>query len=256
MFAATGKMQEWADRQRTGPETPAVPSSASRVGDWHSRLADASQIDEQSALDLLSHFGVPAIGRATHEEWQGVRVAAEALGYPVALKTAAEGIDHKSDRGGVILNIADEAALVEAYQKLASTLGKHVIVQQMAAPGTELAFGYVKYPDFGPLIMVSAGGTLVELFADRRFALAPFSEAKALALIDSLPIARLLDGVRGKARADKAGAARALAAFSKMCAALAGAISEVDVNPVIVSARGAFAVDALVIPVFSSEQRL
>jgi acetyltransferase len=256
MFAATGKVQEWADRQRAGPETPAVPSSASGVGAWHSRLADAGQIDEESALDLLSHFGVPAIGRATREEWQGVRAAAEALGYPVALKTAAEGIDHKSDRGGVILNIADEAGLVEAYQKLASTLGKRVIVQQMAAAGTELAFGYVKDPDFGPLIMVSAGGTLVELFADRRFALAPFSEAKALALIDSLPIARLLDGVRGEAPADKAGAARALAAFSTMCAALAGALSEVDVNPVIVSARGALAVDALVVPVFSSEQRL
>jgi acetyltransferase len=103
--------------------------------------------------------------------------------------------------------------------------------------------------------MVSAGGTLVELFADRRFALAPFSETKALALIDSLPIVPLLDGVRGKGPTDKAAAARALTAFSTMCAALAEDLAEVDVNPVIVTQVGAVAVDALVIPRRTREGR-
>jgi hypothetical protein len=102
--------------------------------------------------------------------------------------------------------------------------------------------------------MVSAGGTLVEHFSDRRFALAPFGEARALAMIQSLPIARLLDGVRGRAPSDKAAAARALSAFSIMCSALAASLSEVDVNPVIVSHSGAFAVDALVVPKPNAEQ--
>lgn len=81
--------------------------------------------------------------------------------------------------------------------------------------------------------------------------MAPLSEAKALALIDSLPIARLLDGVRGKPPSDKAAAARALASFSVMCAALADKIVEVDVNPVIVTPAGALAVDGLIVTNFS-----
>jgi acetyltransferase len=255
MFAAVGKVQKWADAQRAGPEMAVMPPSASAAEAWSSRLADAGPFDEGSALDLLSDFGVPAIGRATHQDWQGVQAAADTLGYPVALKTATAGIDHKSDRGGVILNIAGEAALAEAYRNLASKFGNRVIVQQMAAAGTELAFGCVNDPDFGPLVMVSAGGTLVELFADRRFALAPFSETKALALIDSLPIVPLLDGVRGKGPTDKAAAARALTAFSTMCAALAEDLAEVDVNPVIVTQVGAVAVDALVIPRRTREGR-
>jgi acetyltransferase len=94
---------------------------------------------------------------------------------------------------------------------------------------------------------VSAGGTLVELFGDRQFALAPFDEQRALQMIERLAVGRILDGVRGAPAKDKRGAARALAAFSTLCAALGDAIAEADVNPLVVADNGAVAVDALLI---------
>jgi len=244
MLTAVTRLQGWADARRDAvDDAPAAP--AVLAAPWRNILASASDLDERAGLELLAASGVPAIGSATHDDWEGLRTSARAFGYPVVLKTAAAGIDHKSDRGGVVLEIGDEQALRAAYDELRSRLGPRVIVQPMAAAGVELAFGCVRDPDFGSLVMVSAGGTLVEYFADRQFALAPFSEAKALAMIEKLPIARLLDGVRGKAAANKAAAARSLSSFSLMCAALGDRLAEVDVNPVIVSPAGCLAVDAL-----------
>ncbi|WP_352901212.1 acetate--CoA ligase family protein [Mesorhizobium sp. M1340] len=108
-----------------------------------------------------------------------------------------------------------------------------------------MVFGYVHDADFGPLVMVSAGGTLVEYFADRQFALALFGEEKARSLIGRLSISRLLDGVRGQAPADVAVAA--LTAFSSMCVALSGNRG-IDINSVLVSYSSAIAVDALIVP--------
>jgi hypothetical protein len=168
--------------------------------------------------------------------------------YPLVLKTAEKGIDHKSDLNGVLLNLADEQALQAAYRDLKSRLGARVIVQKMSGKGVELAFGCVLDPDFGALVMVSAGGTLIEYFDDRQFALAPFDERKALRMIESLSVAKLLAGVRGSTPKNKPAAAKALSAFSMMCESLSGAILEIDVNPVIVTDIGAQALDALVMP--------
>ena len=126
-------------------------------------------------------------------------------------------------------------------------LGPRVIVQVMSGKGIELAFGCVLDPDFGPLVMVSAGGTLIEYFEDQQFALAPFDESIALRLIESLPISKLLVGVRGSTPKNKLASAKALSAFSRMCASLSGAILEIDVNPVIVTDVGVQALDALVV---------
>jgi acetyltransferase len=248
VLAAATKLQRWADARRETDSSTPLAADTSLADHWHSRFASGAAVDERTGLALVSAFGVPAIGSAIHDDWEDLRATAASLGYPVALKTAAAGIEHKSDRGGVTLNIAGEQALRAAYDDLTSRLGGRVIVQPMAPAGIELAFGYVRDPDFGPLVMVSAGGTLVEYFTDRQFSLAPFSEAKARALIEQLPIARLLNGVRGKPAADKEAAAKALSSFSVMCAALAGSIAEIDINPVIVSPTGAVAVDVLVVP--------
>ena len=147
----------------------------------------------------------------------------------------------------MILNLRDHAALAAAYANLSARLGPRVIVQQMVEKGVELAFGCVIDPDFGPLVMVSPGGILVDLFDERRCARAPFGPERAEALIRRLKVARLIDGVRGDAPRDMAAAANALSAFSHACAALAGQIAEIDVNPVVVTHRGAVAVDALIV---------
>jgi acetyltransferase len=215
---------------------------------WRAALQSGLPLDEWKSLDLLSAFGVPTIRSEVAENWDALLLAAVHIGYPVALKTAESGIDHKSDCHGVRLGLTDEDALKRAYDDLRSRLGPRVIVQAMAGKGVELALGCVFDPDFGPLVMVSAGGPLIELFSDRQFALAPFDERRALQMIERLTIGRILDGVRGALPKDKRGAARALAAFSNTCALLGDAIAEVDVNPLIVSEYWSVAVDALLIP--------
>ncbi len=126
--------------------------------------------------------------------------AAGRVGWPVVLKTAAPGIAHKSDVGGVVLGLDGPERLAAAYADLAGRLGPRVLVAAMAGPGVELALGVVHDAQFGPLVMVAAGGVLVEVLGDRRFALPPVDHRQALAMLDRLAVRRLLDGVRGAPR--------------------------------------------------------
>lgn len=247
MLAAVTKLQQWADFKPDQSGSSAWTLPRETVDHWAGLLASSNHVDEHFALSLLSDFGMTTARGEVHATWDGVKLAADNIGYPVVLKTAAKGIEHKSDRGGVHLDIQSEEALSSAYAQLSAALGPRVIVQPMVRKGVELAFGFVRDLDFGPLVMISAGGILIEYFSDRAFALAPVSEARALAMIDRLPIARLLDGVRGEPASDKASLARAFAAFSAACAALSDVIAEADVNPVMVSSEGTIAVDALLV---------
>jgi acetyltransferase len=250
MLMAVKKLQDWSDNltgNASGAPLPeaAKPEIAER---WRRKFAAGIEMDEYASLSMLSDFGVPAIPSAIAVDGASLQIAAAGMQYPLALKTAEKGIDHKSDLNGVLLNLANREALQTAYHDLSSRLGARVVVQRMSGKGVELAFGCVLDPDFGVLVMVSAGGTLIEYFDDRQFALAPFDEKKALHMIESLSVAKLLTGVRGSAPKNQPAAAKALSAFSMMCASLSGAIQEIDVNPVIVTDAGAQALDALVVP--------
>jgi hypothetical protein len=173
--------------------------------------------------------------------------AARKIGFPVVMKTAEASIQHKSDVGGVKLGLADADALGAAYDDLAGRLGAKVSVAALAPKGIELAFGMVRDDQFGPIVMVGAGGVLVEIMDDRCFALPPFGTESAKRLIGRLKISRLLDGFRGAPPADRDGLALALSRFSVLAAALGDVIGEIDVNPVIAGPDGAVAVDALVV---------
>jgi len=178
----------------------------------------------------------------------GAITAAEELGWPVALKTAAPGVQHKSDVGGVALGLTDADALRAAYEDVASRLGPHVVVAPMTPPGVELALGVVRDPQFGPLVLVAAGGVLVEVLHDRRLALPPLDEPRARALVDRLRVRPLLDGVRGGAPADVDALAHAVSRLSVLAADLGDLLEALDVNPIIVTPDGCTAVDVLVIP--------
>ena len=164
----------------------------------------------------------------------------------VALKTAEPSILHKSDSGGVKLGLANAAAFREAYRDLSRRLGPRVLVARMAQPGIELALGMVRDPQFGPLVTVGAGGTLVELLDDRQVALAPFGPATARRLLERLKLRRLLDGYRGGAPVDVARLCDVVAAFSVLAADLADVVAEIDVNPLLCGSE-ILALDALVI---------
>jgi len=235
MMTAVRKVQAWADAPRW---------EAPEVAPWPGQLR--AKLDEFASLELLCGFGMATVQSVVCQTAAAVAEAASTLGFPLVLKTA-EGIDHKSDSGGVILNLRDMAGLTTAYADLSRRLGPSVIVQTMVERGIELTFGCVMDPDFGPLVMVSPGGTLVELFDERQCARAPFGDAQAEAMIRRLRVSRLIDGVRGDAPRDMAAAARSLAAFSQACAALRSRVTEIDVNPVVITASGAIAVDALIV---------
>lgn len=166
----------------------------------------------------------------------------------MVLKTDEPAITHKSDVHGVLLGIADPAALATGYADLAARLGPRVLISQTAPPGTELALGLVGDPGLGPLIVVGAGGVLVELLADRVVALPPVSERLAAELIGGLRVSRLLAGVRGAPPADLGAVTRAITGLSHLACELGDDLAALDINPLICGPDDAVAVDALVIP--------
>ena len=174
------------------------------------------------------------------------REAARDIGYPVALKTAA-GHSHKWDVGGVHLGLTTASEVDGAYADLSARLGPAVLVSGMAPAGVEIGLGAVLDDAFGPIVVVSAGGVLIELLEDKNVALAPFGPDEARDLLGEIKVHKLLAGVRGSPPSDMQALAELISRFSVMVAALAPELAEVDVNPVIAGAWGALAVDALVV---------
>ena len=240
-------IRERDDRVRA-PMAPPAPVAAEIRERWSARLLAGQEISELEGLGLLSDYGVPTIGGRAVADAEDAVAAAELFGYPVVMKTAAPGIQHKSDVGGVKLGLEDARAVREAYTDLAERLGSQAVVAAMAPAGIEVALGVVRDPTFGPLVLVAAGGVLVELLKDRKLAFPPLDEAGARALIDALAMRPMLDGLRGAEATDVRALSRTISRLSVLAADLGDALEALDVNPVIVSAKGCVAVDALVIP--------
>jgi acyl-CoA synthetase (NDP forming) len=220
---------------------------------WRARLASGGDVSELDGLALLAEYGVPTTETRGATSADEAIAAAGEVGWPVALKTAAPGVHHKSDVGGVALGLTDADVLRAAYEDVASRLGPHVVVAAMAPPGIELALGIVRDPQFGPLVLVAAGGVLVEILHDRRLLFPPLDVPRARAAIDRLRVRPLLDGVRGVPPADVGSLARAVSRLSVLAADLGEHLDALDVNPVIVTPDGCVAVDALVVPRYWSE---
>jgi len=230
-------------RPRRGPApAPAV------VDRWRVRLAGGATLDEVEGLALLADFGAPVVPHRVVETVVAAEAAARDLGFPVVLKTAMPGIAHKTEAGGVRLNLADSAAVARSYEDVAGRLGPRVMVAPMVRGGVELALAMVHDPTFGPIVGVGAGGTLVELMSDVRWGLTPLDDAWARRLIDRLACRRLLDGYRGQPAADLDSLAAAVARFAVIAEVLGPWLAEMDVNPVIAGPEGAVAIDALVVP--------
>jgi acetate---CoA ligase (ADP-forming) len=237
---------------RNGRARPAVvppdPVSGEIREGWRARLTSGDEVSELEGLALLADYGVPTTWARGATSVEEAIAAAEGVGWPVALKTAAPGVHHKSDVGGVVVGVTDADALRAAFADMTSRLGRQVIVAAMAPPGVELALGIVRDPQFGPLVLVAAGGVLVDLLHDRRLAFPPLDEPRSRALIDRLRVRPLLDGVRGAPPADVGALAHAVSRLSVLAADLGEQLEALDVNPVIVTSDGCVAVDALVVP--------
>ena len=238
----------------TRPRAAGVEGVPVRVGvkrardRWRARLGEPGRaFDEAEGLALLGDWGVPVVTAEVATSLEEAVAAGGRVGWPVVLKTAAPGIAHKSDVGGVVRGLDGPERLAAAYADLAGRLGPRVLVAAMAGPGVELALGVVHDAQFGPLVMVAAGGVLVEVLGDRRFALAPVDHRQALAMLDRLAVRRLLDGVRGAPPADLDAVADAVVNLSTLAVDLGPSLAALDVNPLIAGPDGCVAVDALVI---------
>jgi acyl-CoA synthetase (NDP forming) len=180
--------------------------------------------------------------------------AAKKVGFPVALKIVSPQILHKTDAGGVILNVNDETILKEAYQKLLADVRKNkpeaqiqgVLVEKMMPPSTEVIVGGIRDSQFGPSIMFGVGGIFAEVYKDVAFRVAPIDRIDALNLMHEIKGAKILQGVRGEPAADTETLIKVLLNASALMMEH-GSISQLDLNPVIAYPDGACAVDSRIV---------
>jgi acetyl coenzyme A synthetase (ADP forming)-like protein len=202
--------------------------------------ADDRWLAPGEARALLQAYGVPVVAERSAESIDAAVAAAEEIGFPVVLKTALAGV-HKTERGGVALDLRDADAVHEAAERI----GPPFIVQPLVRGGAELLVGAVQDPVFGPLLAVGPGGTLAELIGDASFRLAPLTDADATELAHSGKVGLLLRGFRGAPPADSAAVEDLLLRVARLADELPE-MAELDLNPVIAGPEGVVVVDARV----------
>lgn len=202
-------------------------------------------VDAEESRELLDAYGIPTPGQALVETPEAAAAAAVGLGFPAVLKAQGQTIVHKSDVGGVRLDLASADEVLTAAQEMAARIPgvEGFLVQAMAPQGIELIVGGKRDPVFGAAIVVGFGGVWTELLQDVALRIAPVTEAEALEMLSELKAGALLDGYRGAAPCDRAALARIVAATSRLIAEHPE-IAELDLNPVLANPDGAVAVDA------------
>jgi acetyl coenzyme A synthetase (ADP forming)-like protein len=248
---ALGRVADLADWRRRPPGTvPALrgidgPGARSIVLSALKAHPEGSWLDPTAAAAVLACFGIPVVGFREVADVAQARLAAQELGFPVALKVSAPTIVHKSDVGGVALDLHDADSVAGAFSAMSRSLGTDMtgaVVQPMVAPGVEVIVGITHDPSFGPLVLFGLGGVTAELLADRALRLVPVTDEDAHQLVRSLRGSQLLFGYRGRPAVDVA----ALEDLILRVGALADAIQEIpemDLNPVVASADGVVAID-------------
>ncbi len=195
--------------------------------------------------ELLSDYGIKYAQIRTAATEKEAQEAAEAIGFPVAVKLESQTITHKTDVGGVVLNVTTKAGVSEAYKTIKSNLEKigkekemtGVSVQQMATGGVETIVGVTQDPQFGPLMMFGSGGIYAELIRDVTMKIHPITDLDAVDMINSLKMSKLFEGYRGSPPRDTQSVADLLLRVSAMINDIPE-IAEMDLNPVNVMPKG------------------
>lgn len=216
-------------------------------------LAGASRtLSEFTSFRILAGYGIPSVRHALVASAEGAAAMAGEIGFPVAVKACAASLSHKSDIGAVQVDLHDEQAVARAYDEVmtrvrdAGIAGVEGVLVAAMARGVEVIAGVSRDPDFGPTVIVGLGGTAVELLDDVSIRIAPVGRAEALAMLQGLRVAALLNGFRGAPRADVSALADVVVALSHLAVDHQDRIDAIDINPLMVSDAGAVAVDAMV----------
>ena len=218
--------------------------------------APSVAVSEHEAKRIIASTGIPVAREALADSAEACVTAWKSFVGPVVMKITSPDLPHKTEIGGVLLNIDDEQSIRGGHATLierASTAKPDaridgVIVAEMIKGGVETVMGVVRDPVFGPVVMFGIGGVFVEVLKDVSFRVAPFGVDEAHRMIDQIRGRAMLDGVRGAPPSDIAALADALSRLSVFAAANAESIESIDVNPFIVLPKGAAAVDALIVP--------
>jgi len=219
------------------------------------RRASGTLTEHQSKA-IIAAYGVDVLPGVLVRGMADLEAAARSVGYPLALKIQSRDIPHKTEAGGVRLNVADQTALETAYEAVIGAAAARapaaaidgVLIEPMAKPGIEVIVGVVRDEVFGPVLMVGGGGATAELFQDVCYRLAPVDEREAREMLAELRVKALLDGFRGAPRADVDALAILIARVSAFAVACRDVVREIELNPVIVHAgRGGCSIaDALI----------
>ena len=213
-----------------------------------------SVLTEIEAKQILAEAGINCTDtRHAADKTQAVAISEE-IGYPVVLKISSVDITHKSDAGGVKVNLSDKAAVEKAYDEImASCTAKYpnaniegISVQGMGKAGTEVIIGMTKDPSFGPVLMFGLGGIFVEVLKDVAFRIVPLDKNDASDMINEIKGKKLLEGYRGQDPADIPFLEEMLLKLSDLVDKKEG-IAEIDMNPVFAYKQGAVVVDARII---------
>jgi acetyltransferase len=236
---------------------PPVDATAPALGDVSAHLKSAA-LSEHDSKSLLREAGIFLPDEVLVAEKSALDAAIARVGFPLVMKIQSRDIPHKSEVGGVRVNIPTKGEAFAAYDLLLESAGRHrpdaaiqgVLVSPMAKKGVEIIVGTLQDVTFGPMIMVGLGGITTELFKDVIYRPAPVSAAEASAMLGELKAAPLLNGFRGAAKADIPALSRLISQVSQLAARFKAEISEIEINPVLVhgEGKGVTIVDALVVP--------
>ncbi len=227
------------------------------------RVSVGKRYNEMQAKDLLASAGIPVTRDVLATTAAAAVAAAVAAGFPVAMKIVSSDIAHKSEVGGVFLDLPDEAGVERAFHAMMASVGAAapgaaidgVSVTAMARSGVELIVGCHQDPVFGAIVMVGLGGIFAEIMRDVAMRRAPFTPADAEHMVRQLKGFALLDGARGKLPCDLPGLCDSLAALSRLAAENADEIATIEINPLRVypAGEGVLALDALIVNVSHSD---
>ncbi|HUB95404.1 MAG TPA: acetate--CoA ligase family protein [Stellaceae bacterium] len=216
----------------------------------------ARALNETQSKELLRHYGIATPPEMLAVTPDAAAQAAAEIGYPVVLKVVSDAVPHKSDMGGVVLDVRDEVALRDGYARIRANLRAHgidtidgILVARHISGGVELALGLHRDLEMGLVLMAGGGGVWLELMKDVAFAAPPIDRAKARDLLGRTRASRLLAGFRGRPRADLDAAAAAIEALGAIAADLGDVVASIDINPFVALAegQGGLALDALVV---------
>lgn len=250
------KLVDYSETYRRNKENADRASKVSLLtSDVHLLLPGNTTLSETQSNEVLASYGIPTtkFGVAM-SGMEAVTIAGE-IGYPVVMKIDSEDIPHKTDVGGLRLNINSNEEVKEAYSFILNNVKKNcpnaklngISVQQMLSEGIEVIVGVTNDPTFGPVIMFGLGGVFVEVFKDVSFRVAPITKDDAKEMIDELKGSELLKGVRNLPSVDEEAIIDVLLKVSNLAVTHKHEIEEIDINPLIVYKKGIIAADGLIV---------